>query len=260
MSGALARTLNAATERSVGYLSFIVYVARHLERLRNRELAFALARQLSSAGNSALILVVLLGLLSGGTMLSQIMPLLGENNASGRMLLISTLAFEAAPLLCALIVLARNSAGMTAELALMRLHGEFLALERIGVPAAEYLLIPRILALALVMPVLCIVFQCAALIGGATAMSLLHGLPFAQQADAMLHASQPLPIMLGLGKALGFGVFIAAISCHHGIHAERSPLAVSRESIQAVGRGLAAVILLDGICAGLGLLLGLAGS
>jgi hypothetical protein len=73
----------------------------------------------------------------------QLAALIGADNDLTQRLIFLGLFFELAPLLSALVVVARSSAGIASELAVMNLHDEFTALRRLGVPPADYLLLPR---------------------------------------------------------------------------------------------------------------------
>ena len=155
------------------------------------------------------------------------------------------LSFELAPLLSALVLVARSSAAMASELAVMHLNDEYQALRRMGVPPADFLLLPRVLGLVLVLPVVTIYFQVVAVGSGWLAVSLMQHLPMAQVASDFLDRADPWLTLASLAKSAVMGLLIGVIACHHGSSAERSSGAISETAVHAVGNGLVSVFVVD---------------
>jgi phospholipid/cholesterol/gamma-HCH transport system permease protein len=143
------------------------------------------------------------------------------------------------------VVLSRSSAAIASELAVMHLYDEFTALRRMGVPAADYLLLPRILGLTLALPAVTVCFQLIAVGSGWLAVALLQNQPLPQIAGHFLDLADPWLPLASLLKSALMGAAIAIIACHHGSSAERSPGTISTASIHAVGNGLIAVLVID---------------
>jgi len=228
-----------------GYSTLIAYAFSHWRALRKPPVAQLFQRQINTIGIEALGTIVVLGFCSGVLVITQITALAGSDNEMGINILIMTLVRELAPLLTALIVISRSSAAMASELALMRLHDEFVALERIGVPPEEYLLLPRIAAMALSLLAATVCFQTVAILGGLTISSFQQGVPFAQQLGRVLDLTPPFELLLSAFKSLCFGLAIGVTACFHGAVQRPDPAAIPRAATHSVTNGLLLVFVLD---------------
>jgi phospholipid/cholesterol/gamma-HCH transport system permease protein len=114
-----------------------------------------------------------------------------------------------------------------------------------GVPPADFLLLPRILGMMLVLPAVTIFFQMVAVGSGWLAVALLQDLPLPQVASHFLDRADPWLTLASLVKSTVMGLLIGVIACHHGSSGERSSSAISATSIHAVGNGLVAVFVVD---------------
>ena len=235
----------AAASRLYGYAVMTWLAITRWRRLREPQLRLQLQRQIHETGISALPVVGALAALTGAAAVTQLTALAGQDSDAAQTWLFYGLFFELAPLLSALVLVARSSAAMASELAVMHLHDEFLALRRMGVPAADYLLLPRILGLTLVLPAVTIFFQTVAVGSGWLAVSLLQDLPLQQVAGHFLNRADPWLTLASLVKSALMGLLIGVIACHHGSSAERSSRAISQTAIHAVGNGLVAVFVVD---------------
>ncbi|NJD35472.1 MAG: ABC transporter permease, partial [Betaproteobacteria bacterium] len=131
------------------YLGLIWFVGHRHRELRRPLLREQLYRQIFGAGVAAMPVIVVLAMLTGALAATQLSALIGADSDLMQRMLFLGLFYELAPLLSALVVVARSSAGIASELAVMRVHDEFTALRRMGVPAADYLLLPRIVGMAI---------------------------------------------------------------------------------------------------------------
>jgi len=235
----------AAAPRLYGYAVMVWLAITRWRRLREPQLRLQLQRQVHETGISALPVVGALAALTGAAAVTQLTALAGQDSDVAQTWLFYGLFFELAPLLSALVLVARSSAAMASELAVMHLHDEFLALRRMGIPVADYLLLPRILGLTLVLPVVTIFFQTVAVGSGWLAVSLLQDLPLQQVASHFLDRADPWLTLASLAKSALMGLLIGVIACHHGSSAERSSRAISETGVHAVGNGLVAVFLVD---------------
>jgi phospholipid/cholesterol/gamma-HCH transport system permease protein len=175
--------------------------------------------------------------------MNQAMAIAGANNTTAMRWLFYALVFELAPLICALVTVARTSASMASELAVMNLHNEYASLRRWGIEPADHLLLPRVAALALGLPALTILFQLAALLSGWLATALLQDLPLIEVFDEVMDAANAALVLVALLKSALLGLLIGVIATHHGSTASRHSRAVSDCGIHAVGNSLVAVFL-----------------
>lgn len=235
-----------------GYTTLLGYVFAHGRALGKPPLHLALLRQIDAIGIEALGIVAVLGALCGVLVITQITALAGGDDETGIRILIWTLVRELAPLLTALIVISRSSAAMATELALMRLHGEFSALQRIGIRPEEYLLLPRVAGMALSLLATTICFQTVAILSGLIANSL-QSVDFAQQLGHVLDLARPLELLAATFKTLCFGLAMGIIACYHGSVAQPDPTAIPRAGTNAVANSLLLVFLIDILFAGVDL-------
>ena len=234
-----------AASRFFSYAALAWFASTRWDRLRDPQLRTQLHRQIDAGGIAALPVVAVLAVLTGATAVTQVTALTGQDNDLAQRLLFFGIFFELAPLLSALVVLSRSSAAIASELAVMHLYDEFTALRRMGVPAADYLLLPRILGLTLALPAVTMCFQLIAVGSGWLAVALLQNQPLPQIAGHFLDLADPWLPLASLLKSALMGAAIAIIACHHGSSAERSPGTISTASIHAVGNGLIAVFVID---------------
>ena len=220
-------------------------------RLRDARLGVEFERQLRATGINALPLVTALAALAGAAGVTQVTALAGQDSDLAQKLLFYGLFFELAPLLSALVMVARSSAGIASDLAVMRVHDEFAALRRLGVPAADFLLLPRLLAPLVALPLVTAIFQSVSVFSGWLAVALLQNLPLLGVAGRFFDLAAPGLTLFALGKSAVTGLAIGAVACYHGIHGTRSTQSISNAAMQAVGNGLLAVFAIDVGCGAL---------
>jgi phospholipid/cholesterol/gamma-HCH transport system permease protein len=231
--------------RLYGYALMAWLALTRWRRLGEPQLRNELYRQVHLTGIAALPVVGVLAALTGAAAVTQLTSLAGQGSDMAQSWLFYGLFFELAPLLSALVLVARSSAAMASELAVMSQHDEFTALRRMGIAPADYLLLPRIFGLALVLPVVTIFCQIVSVFSGWLAVSLLQGLPLWQVARHFLELADPWLTLLSLFKSAVMGLLIGVIACHHGSSAERSARDLSDITIHAVGNGMVAVFVVD---------------
>ena len=156
---------------------------------------------------------------------------------------------ELTPILTAIVIAGRTGASFAARIATMQGNEEVDALTALGVRAGEFLVLPRVVALGLLMPLL-YVYGCAfALLGGmVTAVPLLDVSLAAYAAQTKL-AIAGAHFAIGGLKALMFGVLVALIGCHCGLRAPRSAAGVGSATTSAVVGSILGVIALDAVFA-----------
>ena len=156
---------------------------------------------------------------------------------------------ELTPILTAIVLAGRTGASFAAHIATMQTNEEVDALTALGVRASQFLVLPRVVALGVLMPLL-YVYGCAfALLGGmATAMPILDVSPVAYAAQTRL-ATGGAHFAIGALKALVFGLLVALIGCHFGLRAPRSAAGVGSAATSAVVASIVGVIVIDAVFA-----------
>ena len=232
-----------------GYTALLGYVFAHWKMLRNPPVREAFFHQINTIGIEALGTIAILGSICGVLVITQITALAGGDNETGIRILIWTLVRELAPLLTALIIISRTSAAMASELALMRLHGEFSALARMGIRPEEYLLLPRIAGTALAVVATTICFQTIAILSGLI-VNNFQNVDFFQQLGHVLDLTRPGELLISVVKSLSFGLAIGIVACYHGVSARAEPEAIPIAGTNAVTSSLLLVFLIDMLFAG----------
>lgn len=236
--------------RAVAFLgeaaSVLVRGLAHPWRLRPDDLA----RHLHEVGTRAFPLTILLGVLIGVILAFQSsIPLrrFGAEVFVPNLVGISLLR-ELGPLMAAVILSGRTASAYAAELGTMVVNEEVDALRIMGVDAGVLLVLPRLLAGLIAMPVLALLFNLAGLVG-MTGVMMTLGFPVAAVTAQLTQWIDLGDLAGGLGKAAVFGLVIAGIGCRAGLAAGRGPRAVGDAATAAVVGGIVSTVLLDGLFA-----------
>lgn len=218
-------------------------VLRRPGRLRLRELTV----QIEQTGLNALPVVALVTLLIGIV----IAYLLGlqASKYGANIFVVDGVGIgatrEFAPIIVAVIVAGRSGAAFTAQLGAMKLTEETDAIRTLGLSPAQVLVLPRVLALAITLPLLVFVGDVMSLVGAmAIAQPMLDLTPAAFLAR-LREALDLRHVVIGLVKAPVFALAIALIGTHMGMTVERDTRAVGTATTSTVVQSIVAVILLD---------------
>ncbi len=174
-----------------------------------------LLRQLASAGFGSLLILSLIAGLTGMIMSMQTGAALEPYGVIDQLGAIIAITFcrELGPIWAAVIVLARVGASMAAEIGTMVVNEEVDALRCMSIDPVRYLVLPRVVALVLAMPILAAVADLVGILGGGLVASSVFGLPMGAYLEAARTALQPIDFFSGLFKAAVFGVIIAVVAC-----------------------------------------------
>jgi phospholipid/cholesterol/gamma-HCH transport system permease protein len=204
-------------------------------------------QQLEFVGVQSLFLVGLVGLFTGMVFALQTVygfRRFGAENMVGGVVAL-TLSREMAPVLTAIMVAARAGSGMAAELGNMRASEQIDALETMAVNPVQYLLVPRLIAGLVMVPVLSLLFFCIGLGGawivGVYMLSLDPGI-FADRIRTMM---VPDDLRQGLIKSVVFGFAVTLIACRHGFYASGGAVGVGQATTRAVVWSVVGVFVLD---------------
>ncbi|HSY54129.1 MAG TPA: ABC transporter permease [Opitutaceae bacterium] len=156
---------------------------------------------------------------------------------------------EMGAIMTAVVLAGRTGAAFAAELGNMKAGEEIDALETLGIRPVDFLVIPRMLALAVMMPLLALYANCLGIFGGmAVAASVLSIPPSAYWVET--EASIGLTdINAGLIKACTFGLIVGLTGCLRGLQAERSAAGVGRAATSAVVSAILLIIVADAVFA-----------
>lgn len=249
MVNALAGVFLRTYRITHGYWELLEYSLRNLKVLAIAPVKEGFYRQVYFTGVQALKIVAVLALLCGALIVTQVTALVGGNSELTVKVLIWTLVQEAGPLLAAVIIIARSSAAIASELALMKTHNELVNLAHMRIMPEDYLVVPRVAGVTLAVMALSIYFQIVAVGGGLAVSALFQSVSFVEQLNRFLRIVGISDLILVALKGCVFGMTIATISCYHGIHAASSITGVPKAAIKAVMQSLVFVFLLDAIVA-----------
>jgi phospholipid/cholesterol/gamma-HCH transport system permease protein len=152
-------------------------------------------------------------------------------------------------IMTAIIMAGRTGSGFAAQLGTMNVNEEIEALVTIGIPPLEFLVVPRVLALCVMMPLLCLYADLIGILGGAAvAIGMLGQSPLQYWVDTR-QAIGFTSISLGIGKSVVFGALIALAGCLRGMKSGRDAAAVGQAATSAVVLAITWIIATDGIFA-----------
>ena len=167
------------------------------------------------------------------------------------------MAREMGALMTAIIMAGRTGAAFAAQLGTMQVNEEIDALTTFGLSSMEFLVLPRMIALILMMPLLCIYADLMGILGGAIVGIGMLKLSVAEYVNQTVHGVQLTDFAVGIAKSSVFGVLVAIAGCLRGIQCGRSASAVGLAATSAVVTGIVFIISTDGIFAVLTNVLGI---
>jgi phospholipid/cholesterol/gamma-HCH transport system permease protein len=156
---------------------------------------------------------------------------------------------ELGPMLAAILIAGRSGSAMTAQLGVMRVTQELDALSVMGISHTARLVLPKVLALALAMPLVTVWTCLVMLIGGMLAARAELGIDPLQFLRALPGAVPASNVALGLGKSVGFGALIAFVACHFGLRVKPDTESLAAGTTASVVSSITVVIMLDALVA-----------
>jgi phospholipid/cholesterol/gamma-HCH transport system permease protein len=154
---------------------------------------------------------------------------------------------ELGVLLTAIIVAGRSGSAFTAQIGTMQVNQEIDAMRTIGLNPVEWLVMPRLLALVISMPLLAFWGDMTGLLGGAVACTIYLDFTFVQFFDRLRDTVGAWHFYTGMIKAPVFGFVIAAIGCFEGLQVEGSAESVGQLTTRSVVEAIFVVIVLDSV-------------
>jgi phospholipid/cholesterol/gamma-HCH transport system permease protein len=236
---AVFRELEGAT-----YL--LLHAIRRLGVLRLPPVAEELVRQIYFSGASATAGIVVRGAFIGTLIIAYVIEVLNADAALAVKLLLWVVLREVGPLIAAVLVIQRSGTAVATELALREISGETASLRRMRIDPYDYLVVPRVVGMALANAGLTLYVQVIAVGGGIVLASLIIHVPLDEMLTHLFLLASPLDLVYSLIKSVLFGAAIAVVACYHGLNpGGRSINAVPRAAIRAVTEALLLVMLLN---------------
>ena len=154
---------------------------------------------------------------------------------------------EMGPLMTAIIMSGRTGASYAAQLGTMNVNSEIDALRTMGISPLEFLVLPRMIGLILVMPLLCLYADLMGISGGAIISLSFFDLSFTQYFNEVQKAVDLMDFMVGLFKSFVFAILIALAGCMRGMQCGRSASAVGEATTSAVVDSIVYIVVADSV-------------
>lgn len=250
--GRLGQSSAAVFSEASALLAFIGEISHavlrclaHPASIRWRPILF----NIRSAGVQALPIVGLLSFLLGVVVAyqggEQLKPY-GANIYIADLLGLSMLR-EFAPLITAIIIAGRSGSAYAAQIGTMSVTEEIDAMRTLGIPPLEMLVLPKLAALLIVLPLLTVFADVLGVLGGMCMASVQLGVSFVEFADRFGKAVSPTTLLVGVGKAPAFAAVIVVVGCFQGLRTHGGADSVGRQTTRSVVQAIFLVIVADAL-------------
>ena len=205
--------------------------------------------QLFEIGNASLLMACILSLFIGGVLALQTGPFMMERGLSsfiGGVVGLSVCK-ELAPVMMAVLIAGRIGSAMAAEIGSMRVYQEIDALKTMNINPIHYLVLPRVFAISIALPMLVIFAIMVGWMGGAL-VSVFNddiGISFASYFNNLRSVVELGDVLNGLIKSFVFAVTIGVVCCHQGLHTIGGPRGIGRSVTKAVVNSIVMILILD---------------
>jgi len=250
----LGRSMHAIGGNIVVLLGFfgenLSKLARLLRQPRRLRLT-ATVHQMEEVGLDAVPLIALLSYLVGAVIAFLGSTILRDFGAEIYVVELVNIAFlrEFGVLLTAIVLAGRTASAFTAQIGAMKAREEIDAIRTLGLDPVDLLVLPRVLALLLMLPLLTFIAMIAGLAGGVTVGAFDLGIPPQMYIARMHDTMEARHFLVGLSKAPVFAVIIALIGCLEGLKVEGTAQSVGERTTSSVVQTISLVIILDALAA-----------
>ncbi|MBI3317085.1 MAG: ABC transporter permease [Candidatus Omnitrophica bacterium] len=207
------------------------------------------ADQLLFMGNESLTIVFLVTVSVGAVLALQAAYQLNQFGAAmytGALVSVS-MARELGPLVTAIIIAGRVGASITAELGTMKVSEEVDALITMGIPPIPFLVVPRMLAMLVMLPVLTVLSFALGIFGGYLIGVFALGLDGISYLKESFDALVTKDILTGTAKSFIFALLVGLIATYKGLHVKGGAEGVGRSTTESVVYSIIAIIISDAI-------------
>jgi phospholipid/cholesterol/gamma-HCH transport system permease protein len=205
--------------------------------------------QLFEIGNASLLMACILALFIGGVITLQTGPVLAERGLSSAIggLVGLSMCKELAPVMMAVLIAGRIGSSMAAEIGSMRVYQEIDALRTMNINPIHYLVLPRIAAIAVALPVLVLFAVLVGWFGGGLVAVFNEKVAITFQAffSNLRDVVKLGDVVNGLFKSFVFAVVIGTVSCHQGLITIGGPRGIGRSVTKAVVNSIVLILILD---------------
>jgi phospholipid/cholesterol/gamma-HCH transport system permease protein len=205
--------------------------------------------QFFEIGNASLLMVCILSFFIGGVIALQTGPLLVERglaNAVGSVVG-TAICKELAPVMMSILIAGRIGSAMAAEIGSMRVYQEIDALRTMNISPIHYLVLPRLTAIAIALPMLVVFGILGGWLGGAV-VSMTNNrisISFLAFLSALQQVVQVKDVANGVFKSFVFALIIGVVSCHQGLVTRGGPRGIGRSVTKAVVNSIVLIVIFD---------------
>ena len=248
----IGRSAAAASEQAVALLRFIGECAlalagsiAHPARFRWRPILY----NIRSAGFDALPIIGVLSFLLGVVVAYQGADQLRQYGANIFVVDLVGLSMlrEFAPLITAIIIAGRSGSAYAAQIGTMSVTEEIDAMRTLGIAPLDLLVLPKILALMIALPLLTVFADVLGVFGGMIMARAQLGVGFGEFLDRLVKAVSITSYLIGIGKAPVFAAIIAVVGCFQGFRTRGGADSVGRQTTRAVVQSIFLVIVADAL-------------
>jgi len=205
--------------------------------------------QFYEIGNASLLMICVLSFFLGGVIALQTGPLLverGLHNAVGGLVGIA-MAKELAPIMMAILIAGRVGSAMAAEIGSMRVYQEIDALRTMNIDPVNYLVLPRLVALACALPMLVTFAILVGWLGGAVVATVTGqiDIPIQSFFTTMKDVVEVKDVANGVFKSFCFAWIVGVVSCHQGLITRGGPRGIGRSVTKAVVNSIVLIVMFD---------------
>jgi phospholipid/cholesterol/gamma-HCH transport system permease protein len=205
--------------------------------------------QFFEIGNASLLMVCILSFFIGGVIALLTGPVLVEHGMASSVggLVGYSVCKELAPVMMSILIAGRIGSAMAAEIGSMRVYQEIDALRTMNINPIHYLVMPRLLAIAVALPLLVIFAILVGWGGGAVvaANSREIGTPFESFFQNLRSLVAYRDVANGVFKSFIFALVIGIVSCHQGLQTIGGPRGIGRSVTKAVVNCIVSIVILD---------------
>lgn len=205
--------------------------------------------QIQECGPNALPIISLIG-----TLMGMILAFVGavQLKVFGAQLLIADLvglgmAREMGAMMTSILMAGRTGSAFAAELGSMTVNDEIDALKTSGISPIEFLVLPRIIAMLLTIPFLCLFADILGIFGGSIVAQALFDVSIPEYLQQLNGRMRPIDLEVGIGKCAVFGVLVAVAGCFRGLQCQRNATSVGLATTSAVVTGIVFIVISDAV-------------
>jgi phospholipid/cholesterol/gamma-HCH transport system permease protein len=231
-----------------GLASYTLFVGRIFAQLVQQPFEWQeTSRQMYEVGAKSLLIVSVAGLAIGMVLAMQTGSTLARFGGQGllpSMIAVAVLR-EIGPIITALVVSGRVGAGIGAELGAMRVTEQIDAMEVAALNPFRYLVVTRVLACTLMLPILTVYADALALLGGFFVMNLEQNMSLKLYFDSALRFLNLKTVLPALGKTAVFGFIIGSMACYLGYNTSGGTSGVGKSAMIAAVLATLLIIVAD---------------